>query len=262
MKNMISMMLRTAIQGLRKELCRFLRWIFGEKYRVVTITVLANIVCSLFSSFLSPWQTDDSYFDKQIPLFHIAMNGAEEVLTAIKYGFRMPVDQCIVFTAMILSGIWGSKYLTDRLSARYAPNRFCKIIFEISMENITFYMAVFVSYTLITPFSVIIDNFNEYGILLVTVILLASLIIVLPSSLYTFAMCAGMYAAFEMLNCIPDNWGKIVVTIPALAANLLLDRFLTEEMFLLTQKAATYLKEKLFEAIPLTESIETNPSST
>lgn len=257
MKNMISMILRAAAQKLHKELYRFLQWIFSEKYFVVTVTVLANIVCSFLGHFFSPWQAEDSYFDQQIPLFHVVMSGVEEVLTAIEYGFRMPVDQCIVFTAMILSGVWVSKYLTDRLSAKYAPNRLCKILFEISMENITFYLAVFGSYILIIPLSVIIDYFEEYGILLVTVILLVSLIIVLPSSLYTFSMCVGMYAAFEMLNCIPSDWGKIIVTIPALAVNLLLDRFLTKKMFLLTKKAAAYLKEKLFAAIPLPESSPT-----
>ena len=210
MKQTIKKLLLAVVHRSLTMLDRFLQWIFSEKYYAVTLMVLAGIFCTILSAFLSPWQTESSCFDRQIPLFHIIMSGVEDILTAVEYAFTLQSDKCIVFLAMILVGVFVSKWWSDRMSAQYAPNRFCKIIFEISAENVAFYISTMLCYTLNFLISDIIDSIDEYGILVVIVILLCSLIFVLPSSLYSLTMFAAMYIAFNILNGMESVYGRII----------------------------------------------------
>ena len=233
---------------------RFLDWIFSEKYYVVTVVVLAGIFFTVLSNLFSPWQTENSCFDRQVTLFHIIMSGVEDILTSVEYAFTLSSDKCIVFLSMMLVGVFVSKWWSDKLSAKYAPNRFCKIIMEISAENIAFYILIMLCYTLNFLISDIIDSIDEYGILIVIIIILCSLVFILPSSLYSLTMFIAMYAAFNILNGMESVYGRIITVALALTINLLLDRFLTEQMFYLMRYIVRYIKEKLFSSEePLTE---------
>lgn len=253
MEYAIKKLLRAAVQKLLAQIDRILEWIFSEKYCVITVAVLAGIFCSVLSSFFSPWQTESSRFDKQIPLFHIVMSGVEDILTAAEYGFGMSADKGIVFIAMLLVSVFISKWWTDKMSAKYAPNLFCRILFEISAENITLYLLVMLDYMLSFLISDIIDTVDEYGVLLVVIILLCSLVFILPSSLYSLTMFVTMYAAFEILNHIESIYGRIIAVALALAVNLLTDHFMTKQMFRLMKYVMEYITEKLFSSETLPE---------
>ena len=65
-----------------------------------------------------------------------------------------------------------------------------------------------------------------------------------------------MYIAFNILNGMESVYGRIITVSLALVVNLLLDRFLTDQMFRLMKYILRYTTEKFFWSESLSEVSE------
>lgn len=207
-------------------------------YPVITGVFILNIIVTIISNYYSPWMVKNSLFSYTIPLFNILFCGMLDIFTSIEAAFYMKIDLAIIFITLVMSiGVFLTKLIVSEFSEKNAPKpRILKYFFELSCENIIFYLATLLSWLLLPMIDYIVSNINEYGAIVVISIIMLTIIFTVPAAVYIICMSFTLYIFFQILCSCEQNSGKIITTFLALLTSAILDTVLTDIMIMIPEK--------------------------